>query len=72
MIHTPFSHLTDEELLSTGLFMEAPLTPLEVELLHRLEQHLDLANTCASFQYDESTISLPGMSPAGVIEEEDE
>lgn len=40
MNYTPYSNMTDEELLSTGLFQKDPLTTLELELLTRLEKRM--------------------------------
>jgi hypothetical protein len=39
--YTPYSNMTDEELVSTWLFQQAPLTTLELELLTRLEKRLN-------------------------------
>ncbi len=41
MNYTPLSHLTDEELLRHGRFALDTPTPLELELLHRLEMRLN-------------------------------
>lgn len=39
--YIPYSNMTDEELVSTWLFQQAPLTTLELELLTRLEKRLN-------------------------------
>lgn len=44
-IHTPYGHLTDEELLREAYFTDKTLTILEVELLKRLELKIDHEDT---------------------------
>lgn len=46
MTYTPFANYTDEELLRHGLSMSATPTPLETELLLRMERLLDEEKTC--------------------------
>lgn len=50
MTYTPYSNLTDEELLSFGLSMEGTRTPLEMELLLRFEMRLDDEQTCPTLE----------------------
>lgn len=47
MHHTPYSHLSDEELFKAGMFMQEGLTDLELELLLRLEQRIADETTCS-------------------------
>ena len=49
-IYTPYGHLTDEELLREAYFTDKTLTPLELELLKRLEEHIQAEGPYAAGQ----------------------
>ena len=59
-IYTPYGHLTDEELLREAYFTDKTLTPLELELLKRLEEHIQVE--------DRNTTSMSLMQRSRVTE----
>ena len=48
--YTPYSGLTDEELLRFGMSKTEIPTPLEMELLQRLEMRIDEEQSCATLE----------------------